>query len=936
MANLFAVGSKRTATVLLATALSFAFPNHSTSSANDDIHLLQREAVTSVATGDSQADHGDDHDGHSHHGDGQFFQRISVPETASEIESFVRAVVSEPESTLHDHATVHGDDASMHMEHMAGLGLVSRGDATHIAVNHGSWFDPSTWANDEVPGDGARVLVPKGIEVTYDGQSDASVFTVRVDGHLQFSTDVSSTLRLDTMVTSPDGSLTIGTAEDPVQDDVQVEILFINSGDIDTDWDPMLLSRGLIAYGRTTMHGTETDSHEKVAVDPMAGDTSLTFSELPTGWEVGDTLVIAGTRFEGYKWDNGIGARRWHETEDEVRTITMIEETGSGFLVHFEEPLVHDHDTPRDDLKTSVGNYSREIVLRTENSDADAPHHNGHVMFMHSDDVDVRYVEFTDLGRTDKSERAFDHSDLSNISADSNLKGRYSFHLHRSGAEDMDDPAMVVGNAVFSSPGWGFVHHDSNAILHNNASYDTFGAGFVAESGNEIGAWTDNLAIGAQGNRGLVKDQEDVAAFDLARTGDGFWFQGRMVESSGNIAASVNNGFVYMHRGPDMLDFDGALHDYPEIFGGRDDVSPDDAPILDFRDNEVFAARQGLIVVKANPNQGHDVHSHLANFTAWEVQTGVHLEYTAHYTLTNFDIIGREPTRFNSPETGITFGNNVSDMTVVNATITGFHDAALNLTKNFTSNFMHDESLHTYQIVGGTFGDGQTRFLNYDPVLDTIWDEPPEVISPSLILDTPLRYGGDGANAHEIIVSGIKIDSLGEIPFPAGTDGIVFNKQEVINILETDGYYTTPNGQNVFVLEILLSDRLTGEIVKQGHLVEIDDSIPLGDENSDYGNARYLGQINPDSLAPTTQTDTAMTEAGTDVIIDVLANDADPDGDNLYVDGLTQPEHGEAFFDSNGVVYRPDLDFTGHDTFQYWATDGNGNFTKETVDVEVI
>jgi hypothetical protein len=49
MANLFAVGSKRTATVLLATALSFAFPNHSTSSANDDIHLLQREAVTDAA-----------------------------------------------------------------------------------------------------------------------------------------------------------------------------------------------------------------------------------------------------------------------------------------------------------------------------------------------------------------------------------------------------------------------------------------------------------------------------------------------------------------------------------------------------------------------------------------------------------------------------------------------------------------------------------------------------------------------------------------------------------------------------------------------------------------------------------------------------------------------------------------------------------------------
>jgi hypothetical protein len=128
--------------------------------------------------------------------------------------------------------------------------LVPRDEATHVAVNHGSWFDPSTWANGEVPGDGAKVLVPKGIEVTYDGQSDASIFTVRVDGHLQFATDVDSTLRLDTMVTSPDGHLTIGTAADPVQDDVQVEILFINSGDIDTNWDPMLLSRGLIAMAK--------------------------------------------------------------------------------------------------------------------------------------------------------------------------------------------------------------------------------------------------------------------------------------------------------------------------------------------------------------------------------------------------------------------------------------------------------------------------------------------------------------------------------------------------------------------------------------------------------------------------------------------------------------------------------------------------------------
>jgi len=853
---------------------------------------------------------------HSGHGGPHSFHRIDAPETPSEIAAFVSSVMSEPEGMMHGH------DPGMAMEHMSAMALVPRAEATHVAVAHGSWFDPSTWANGEVPGDDAKVLVPRGIEVTYDGQSDASIFTVRVDGHLEFATDADSMLRLDTMVTSMDGHLTIGTEADPVQDDVRVEILFINSGDIDTNWDPMLLSRGLIAHGKTTMHGAETNSHEKVAVDPMAGDTSLTFSELPTGWEVGDTLVIAGTQFDGYKWDNDIRAVRWHETEDEIRTITSIEETDTSVLVYFEDPLVHDHDTPRDDLKTSVGNYSRDIVFRTENSDEDAPHHNGHIMFMHSDDVDVRYVEFADLGRTDKSERAFDHSDLSNVSADANLKGRYSFHLHRSGTEDIDDPAMVVGNAVFNSPGWGFVHHDSNAILHNNASFDTFGAGFVAESGNEIGAWTDNLAIGAQGVNHLIKNSEDVATFDLARTGDGFWFQGRMVESSGNIAASVNNGFVYMHRGPDMLDFDSNQHDFPELFGGRTDVSPAAAPILDFRDNEVFAAEKGLHVVKANPKQGHDVHSFLSDFTAWEVQTGAHFEYTSHYTLTNFDLIGKAGAPFKNSETGIRFGTNTSDMAIVDAKITGFKDAAIDLHKK-SVNPVFEKELHDYHIVGVEFGEGQTPFLNYDPSLDTVLTTAPQAVSPTLTLDGPLSYNGDS-----VALSGTKTDSLGEVPFPGGSDSIVFSRQEISNILETDGYYTTPQGKNVLVLELLFSDRLTGEIVKQGHFVEIANTVTLG-------NTKYAGEINHDSQAPETQADNATTTAGTDVHINVLANDTDPEGDALHIDGVVQPHYGGVFHDGDILIYRPDLDFIGTDAFEYWATDGNGNFSKENVIVDI-
>ena len=171
------------------------------------------------------------------------------------------------------------------------------------------------------------------------------------------------------------------------------------------------------------------------------------------------------------------------------------------------------------------------------------------------------------------------------------------------------------------------MHHDSNAVLENNASYDTFGAGFVAETGNETGTWSDNIAIYAQGQswtapKGAVTLSADQ--FDTAVGGDGFWFQGRLVTSTDNVAASVNTGFVYFHRDGDdrMIDVPAENFAYEDALM-RTSVSADDTPILSFSGNETFAAREGLHVVKSNPAQGHDVWSHLDDFTAWSVQSGV-------------------------------------------------------------------------------------------------------------------------------------------------------------------------------------------------------------------------------------------------------------------------------------------------------------------------
>ena len=772
-------------------------------------------------------------DDHAHHDHGD----TPAPEpdmTPEEIEAFVAAV----KATTEGHA--HGDHAGKMSEHMAAMDLVAHADATHIAIKSGDWDDPSNWYQGRIPDDDARALIPEGIEMTYGTVSDARLFTLRVDGQLDFATDTDSRLVVDTFVVSPAGKLTIGTEADPVAADVDVEIVFANNGAIDTAWDPMLLSRGMIAHGEVEIHGAEKDSHEKVSEDPMAGDTSILFDTAPTGWEIGDTIVIAGTRYEGYyNWEPSVG---YSPSEDEERVITAIQ----GNQVYFDEPLVHDHDSPRADLKTSVANYTRNVSFETENAINAEVHERGHVMFMHNDDVDVRYAEFHELGRTDKSEDAMDVGAFDTIAADSNVKGRYAFHFHRAGTDDQGNPAIAEGNAVYGSPGWGFVHHDSHAILENNASYNTFGAGYVAESGNETGAWHDNIAILAQGvswqdPKGINASVSRIDLFDMGRSGDGFWFQGRMVESTDNVAASVHNGFVYFHRGSVADDanipFDADVSIFPELFGYDDTVVPGDHPILNFSGNETFAAKAGVYVLKAWFTQGHDVYTVMEDFTAWSVRDGADLSYTGHYILKDFDVVARETTALSGPwGTGIKLGNNIVDLTIVDANIEGFQ-TGINLNKALVGGLSPE--LHSYTIINPTFTGVETEYKNYDPALDTIIDHAQLAnLTPDIALDGPLYYNhghpAETPGGRVVEITGTKTDSLGSVDFPTSPENFDLSAGTVRDMLQEKGYYTTSDGQDYFVVDLFFSDRASGDIYVEHHAVFVDENAKLDDPNHLY------------------------------------------------------------------------------------------------------
>ena len=85
---------------------------------------------------------------------------------------------------------------------------------------------------------------------------------------------------------------------------------------------------------------------------------------------------------------------------------------------------------------------------------------------------------------------------------------------------------------------------------------------------------------------------------------------------------------------------------------------------------------------------------------------------------------------------------------------------------------------------------------------------------------------------------------------------------------------------------------------------------------------------------PVAVNDAASVKRGNTVIIQVLANDSDPDGDALAVESVTQPSAGTASVSSNAVKYVAS-GARGTYTFQYTINDGHGARATANVTVTV-
>ncbi|MFT3852341.1 MAG: Ig-like domain-containing protein [Ilumatobacteraceae bacterium] len=161
-----------------------------------------------------------------------------------------------------------------------------------------------------------------------------------------------------------------------------------------------------------------------------------------------------------------------------------------------------------------------------------------------------------------------------------------------------------------------------------------------------------------------------------------------------------------------------------------------------------------------------------------------------------------------------------------------------------------------------------------------------------------------------------------------------------VNDLDTGAAWMTTNHQ-----EVQRVDEWGNNVSKddgEGDQQQDADGAGQDQENPDAADAVFkrADQIDEDGInqPPVARDDTAATRTDQPVIVRVLANDEDPDGDVLLVsalDGVPADAQVTPTSDRAAVQVTPAPGFTGNLSFGYTITDGRGGDASAEVDVTV-
>ncbi|RRR73449.1 MAG: tandem-95 repeat protein [Candidatus Viridilinea halotolerans] len=98
----------------------------------------------------------------------------------------------------------------------------------------------------------------------------------------------------------------------------------------------------------------------------------------------------------------------------------------------------------------------------------------------------------------------------------------------------------------------------------------------------------------------------------------------------------------------------------------------------------------------------------------------------------------------------------------------------------------------------------------------------------------------------------------------------------------------------------------------------------------------FMLTVEPVNDAPVAVDDQGTGATGRAIVLPVLGNDYDVDGDSLAIMRVSQPTHGVVTFTTTMVTYTSHRDYAGDDSFTYTVRDGQGGEATATVRVATI
>lgn len=834
-------------------------------------------------------------------------------------------------------------------------------DFNVFSVKNGLWSDGATWSTGAAPGAGDIVRITPGTDVTYNVVSDLAIDSIGIEGALRFATNVNTKLIVANLLVLPTGTLEVGTAANPIASEKTASIVFADKA-IDLVNDPMQWGTGLLVFGKIRVHGRPIEeTFVRLSAEAMAGATTLSLSEPVSDWRVGDAIHLPDTRQLRFPEQSFYGT---YTTQEERIKIASI--SSDGKTITLATPLAFNHLGARDGEGKLT--FLPHVALRTRNVSFNSVNPNGtrgHTAYFDRADVDLRYAEFRNLGRTQLGsiDNTTFNADGTVKHVGTNQQGRYAVHFnHLTGPESVPagSPQFAyVGNMICWNDQtmthrskWSVVLNDSHyGLISQNTVFNSRGAAFVTEDGSEsFNVFEKNFVGKVMGIGGREAGGNE---------GTAFWFRGPNNYVRDNVATNIIGdqplaayGFKYYQTYVGNVNIparQGADPDQNAIT-----VDANSLPMLEFARNEVYGATESGLTVwwlgawGDNPRNGAP--SVVKDFKVWNVH------YTAFYgyPMQNviFDgIVVRGDLSKGLDTMGFYFADYSANNTIIrNADIQGvktgiwiptYTVGSFRVESSYLRNEVNIRARTMYTVNGSS--NMPPRFA----VIDNVRFAAPAGKTLQTIsleyFDPQPTYGANYIQSDAIYVTrynGVANDNF----------QVFFKEQAPDFITPQMNANNVPSRPSIGSPEAGLTNAQNWAKYK----LSVGGAVAPVGSSSQLTKPEINGLVFKIATVPTPPApvgnplqavnDQATVTADGVVSIAVMNNDQIPTSVAAFLGGVSTPANGAVTISDSGtpnnklddvLIYRPKAGFVGSDAFTYTITDGLGKTSVATVQVTV-